>query len=274
MDTQEGMNSDARLIDITGQDLSTIPEFQPDDWPDITKAFTFYSKSWFCKPMKLIQRNEIIGIGNVIYLHDTAWLSQIIVRPENRNQGWGSILTQGLIDQSKAKVRTISLLATDLGFPVYQKLGFKNQGLYHFYQGEPLGLNGQKEFIADYDSICHCEILELDKEVSGEIRSRLLQDHLPFAKVIKHHDEVIAYYLPTLGEGQIISKHSDAGLELMQYHLRDKGKIVFPEENKNARNFILTKGFVPYRKAHRMFIGEVLNCKPEWIFSRIGGNLG
>ena len=274
MDSKKGMKPMAHLLDLTEQDLDSIPPFQPDDWPDITRAYSFYVRSWFCKPLKLIQGGEIIGIGNIIYMHDTAWLSQIIVRPANRNQGWGKFITQGLIDQCKPMVRTISLLATDLGFPVYQKLGFKTQSIYHFYKGDPLPSIPGIDAVQQYDTQCHCDILELDKSASGEIRSRLLQDHMQNAKVILTQKEVIAFYLPTLGEGLIMSKQVEAGLQLLAYHLRDKGKIVIPEENNDATEFLLSRGYMNYRKAHRMYSGDAIPYKPQWIFSRVGGNLG
>ncbi|MEP7320280.1 MAG: GNAT family N-acetyltransferase [Saprospiraceae bacterium] len=268
------MMTNGLLLDLEKKDLDILNEFQPIDWPDITVAFSFYYNSWYCQPMKLVLNHEIIGIGNIILLHDTAWLSQIIIKESFRNQGWGKYITEGLINFCRQKVKSISLLATPLGYPVYEKLGFKTQGIYHFYKGNSFNEPISNTEIKEYDTMCHCDILDMDKEVSGEIRARILQDHWASSKVILNQNKVIAYYLPALGEGMIISKDPGSGLELIKLHLNTRDKIVFPIENEIAADFLLSHGFNQYRQAHRMVIGQPIEYKPTWIYSRIGGNLG
>lgn len=264
------------LAAIGKEDLDSLKAFQPADWPDITKAYAFYTGtgSPYCRPVKLLEDGGIRAIGCAISHGKTAWLAQIIVAEAYRNRGLGSRITQSLIDLVKNEVKSISLVATDLGAPVYTKLGFRPETEYSFLRrSEPLTSNPEPEVI-DYEPSFLGSMLGLDREASGEDRSFIIQDHLSNAKVINTKSELYAYYLPTLGEGLIISRDERAGQELMRLRLSTRIRHVIPEGNTTALNFLLENGFEPYRKAVRMVLGEPVHFKPEWIYSRIGGNLG
>ena len=60
----------------------------------------------------------------------------------------------------------------------------------------------------------------------------------------------------------------------MQLRLSTRIRQVIPDGNTAAKKFLLENGFEHYRKAVRMVLGEPVHFKPEWIYSRIGGNLG
>lgn len=262
------------LAPIGKADLDSLKVFQPADWPDITKAYAFYTGSSYCRPVKLLEDGEIRAIGCAISHGKTAWLAQIIVEEPSRNRGLGSRMTQSLIDLVKNEVKSISLVATDLGAPVYTKLGFRPETEYSFWRrSEPLDSNPVPE-VDDYKPSFLGAILELDRKASDEDRSLIIQDHLANARVICTKSELYAYYLPTLGEGLIISRDEVAGQELMRLRLSVRARHVVPEGNTRAINFLLENGFEPYRKAVRMVLGEPVHFKPEWIYSRIGGNLG
>ena len=99
---------------MTDADLVWVADFQPTDWPDIKTAYKLYTTWWFSHPMKLVLQNQVIGIGNVILFQNSAWLTQIIIRSTHQNQGFGTALTQALIDLVRDKVTGISLLASTL----------------------------------------------------------------------------------------------------------------------------------------------------------------
>ena len=262
------------LAAIGKEDLDSLKAFQPADWPDITKAYAFYTESAYCRPLKLLEDGEIRAIGCVIRHGKTAWLAQIIVEEPYRNRGLGSWLTQSLIDLVENEVKSISLVATDLGAPVYAKLGFRPESQYSFLRrSEPLTSNPEPE-VVDYEPAFLGSVLDLDRQASGEDRSLIIQDHLAMAKVINTKSECCAFYLPTLGEGLIISRDEKAGQELMRLRLSARIRHVIPEGNTTAKNFLLENGFEPYRKAVRMVLGNPVHFNPEWIYSRIGGNLG
>ena len=90
-----------------------------------------------CFPFKASIENKIVGIGTTILHHETAWLAHIIVHPEYRNRGIGKMITQALVDHSYSKGRkTIYLIATELGLPVYRRLGFESETEYTIFKSK------------------------------------------------------------------------------------------------------------------------------------------
>jgi GNAT superfamily N-acetyltransferase len=58
----------------------------------------------------------------------------IIVHPDHRGRGYGKAITQALLDRiDRTRYRTVYLDATDMGFPVYQSLGFVEEVRYGHY---------------------------------------------------------------------------------------------------------------------------------------------
>ncbi|MBL0009542.1 MAG: GNAT family N-acetyltransferase [Saprospiraceae bacterium] len=100
-------------------------------------AIQFYITSDFCFPIKVSIDHKIAGTGTAIIHHDVAWLAHIIVHPDFRNQGIGKLITESLVKMAHAKsCDTLYLLATELGEPVYRKIGFETETEYLFFKGE------------------------------------------------------------------------------------------------------------------------------------------
>ena len=123
------------IQDLKQSEVGLLIDLQPQGWRDISPIFDFYSKSAFCFPVKATIDNKIVGIGTTVIHNDIAWLAHIIVHHDNRNKGIGQLITQTLVDSSKAKkCHTIYLIATDLGAPVYEKIGFETETEYLFFR--------------------------------------------------------------------------------------------------------------------------------------------
>ena len=104
----------------------------------------------------------------------------------------------------------------------------------------------------------------------GEIVQKI-QD----AKLIVKEGKLLAFYIPSLGEGPIISKNENAGIELMKLKHAQSEYAVLPQQNKPGIDFLEANDFKRIDKTGtRMQRGPRLKWKPENIFSRIGGNYG
>lgn len=165
---------------IVESDLCNLRELQPEGWPDIIPIFEYYVKMPFCKPVKVMIENRIVGNGAGISLGNTAWLAHIIVNPEFRKKGIGSLIVDHLLKILKnSGCETVSLIATELGYPVYKKAGFVEQTEYAFFERE----ESFKEYYRAENIVRSTntnteDIISLDKIASGEYRSRLLIDKL------------------------------------------------------------------------------------------------
>jgi len=260
---------------FTSYDLDAVAGLQPDGWPDIVPSIEYYCKSDFCFPLKAKLAGKVVGIGTAIIHGSTAWLAHIIVNPNNRNAGIGSAITKGLIELcQRSSCRSLLLLATTLGEPVYKKFGFEVETNYLFFDhGTSLAPEVQPE-ISLFQKQHEAALFELDRLVSGEDRKKLLCEHLNNTLVFVENNLLKGFYMPTLGEGLIIADSPAAGLALMKRRTASTKKFCIPILNENALNFLSQHGFTEYRRASRMILGEKVAWDGSKIYSRIGGNLG
>lgn len=256
------------------KELPHLAHLQPEGWPPIQPHYKFYAESGFSFPIKCTIGNDIAGIGSVIFHKETAWLAHIIVDKKFRNQGVGTRITQQLIDIAKKRpCKSILLVATSLGEPVYKKLGFEKESEYIFYSGgmtDSYDNTGIQAYHPDFLQ----KILELDHILSGENREKLILPHVTQSYLITNNAELSGFYMPGLGEGLIAARNIEAGVALMKLKHRDGTQAIVPEKNHPANSFLINHGFSEFRRGIRMWLGEYVQWRPEMQFGRIGGNLG
>jgi len=257
-------------------DLPQITPLTPEGWDDITIKVTHYIDSAFCFPIKLVVNHKIVAIGATIVHEHVAWLGHIIVDPSERGKGYGKIMTNELIRIAQlSNCTSIQLIATDMGAPVYAKIGFQESTSYLFFEGishthpeEP------DNNILPYQSNFKQALLALDHAITAEYRECEIEPHLQSAYVYADNNTVSAYYLPTLGEGFIASNEPHAGIALLKLHLKQNSKVVLPKENTIAISFLTSQGYRVKREAKRMYLGDHIDVQFQYIFNRIGGNIG
>lgn len=268
-------------------DLAHINELKPEEWNDLVPYHTLYLRNSFCHPMKVMDGETCIGIGTAICFGETGWLSHIIVRKAYRSRGIGRFLVTSLISfLSKVQgCRSISLIASDMGYPLYATLGFSTQTEYVSLSraGTASAAPGEEKILSGSVSpleekhVAH--VLNIDRSVSGEKRSRILRQFTRGAFVYSRDDSgdggtIDGAYFPSLGDGLIIAEEETAGIALMRRCLLEKGKITIPIENEAARTFLEQHGCIETRRMKRMLWGEPFAWDPKELFNRIGGFLG
>lgn len=257
------------------KDIPNIADLTPEKWNDIRPSFTFYLESPFCFPIKVTLDDQIVGLGATIVHNDIAWLGHIIVHPEQRGKGIGKQITQALVDIAKQKnCETIYLIATHLGFPVYEKKGFLIETEYLAFKDIALEKSSVSPRIIPYSQTFKAAIASIDKITTGEKRMMHLESFLETGYVYKHNDQIQGFYLPDLGEGLIVAMNASAGIELLKLHLQHTDKLVFPKENLEARDFLYHNGFKEYDIVKRMRIGHHRALQLENIYSRVSGSIG
>lgn len=263
--------------EITYNDLDEIGKLQPEGWTDILPEFVLYVRKKNCFPIKAILGKKMVGVGTLIVFDSTAWLAHIIVDKNHRNRGVGFQITEKLINDGMDKsAETLLLIATELGFPVYKKLGFSAISAYSFLtRNKPWRDSLLSPNIFPYEDSFESKIYELDEKISGESRRRLLKDFLKNALIYFKDSSLLGFYLPDLGEGLILANTTEAGLELMKIKYSKVNKAVLPGQNHVGTDFLKQNGFTPSdTKGTRMILGKEIEWKPRGIFSRIGGNYG
>src|SRR5690606_26944143 len=110
--------------------------------------------------------------------------------------------------------------------------------------------------------------------VSGENRSNLLTSVAPNILVKKNHHEVTAFKIPDLGTGFMVSKDPEFGIEMIRQYSNLQPILVFPEANEVAERFAKSQNLEFFRDALKMYVGAPAAGKSEWVYGRIGGNMG
>ncbi|HLT73000.1 MAG TPA: GNAT family N-acetyltransferase [Cyclobacteriaceae bacterium] len=256
-------------------DLPRLHNLQPDGWMPIIPYYEFYVAARYCYPVKCLVDNRIVGIGNSIEHQGTAWLAHIIVHPDYRRQGIGTVITTTLMDRltKERRMRSVHLVATPMGAPLYQQLGFIRVSDYVFLHGGKTSADPEVPI-----EICTPKLrnagLEMDYNASSENRSALLEPHWNNACFITKDGALTGFYMPSLGEGYILAASQESGLALLRRKHSNGAPGVIPEENRHAIRYLETNGFSEYRRGVRMSYGEPLAWHPDRIYGRIGGNVG
>jgi GNAT superfamily N-acetyltransferase len=261
------------IIAFTAEDLPALPAFQPEGWSDIIPVFDFYLTAPFCRPVKAVADGSMVGIGSLILLPGgTAWLGHIVVRPEARRRGIGGGIVAGLLEKAAAAgCRTVSLIATEAGTPLYQKAGFTTQGEYVYLERPTAAPLFRTESTAAQPSD-HEALFALDRRISGEDRRALLTEHLPQARIVQRMGKPVGMYLPGLGEGPVLAEEPQAGLALLAE--RGGASIRLPAENRSALAWGAANGYQETCRTRRMVHGVPFAWQPAALYTRISGNLG
>ncbi len=217
-----------------------------------------------------------MAVGTTILHENTAWLATIIVHPAHRNKGIGKAITQTLIDSiDRRTFQTIYLDATELGYPVYKKLGFEVETVYNHYKPVTIPqFTKPSASLIDYDPEYKKPVLMLDRLISGERRHLVLLEHIVHTKIFIHQEKLQGFYMPTLGDGLIIATNPLAGLALMECRFKDRQNAAFPENNTSAANFLKDLGYTPFRTSRRMILGKHRKVHLQSFYNRISGQLG
>jgi GNAT superfamily N-acetyltransferase len=256
-------------------DLEFVQPLQPPGWSDIRLRCETYIYSPTHTALKATLDDRLVGLGTTILHDDSAWLASIITHPRYRAQGIGTKLTRALIDTlDPLRFSTVYLDATDLGYPVYKKIGFTEEIEYFHYKEISLGLNTEDSGIRPYEPSFLEDILKLDRKVSGEERSRMLIPHIQSSFVCIDDNRLTGAFIPGLMEGLVIARDCHAGIELMKKRFTSFNYTAIPASNRKANEFLTGLGYERFRRSRRMRLWKARDWKPEMLYSRVSGQLG
>lgn len=254
-------------------DLDAIDTLQPRDWPSYRATFERYFRLTCCAPFGIEEDGRLRAMGTLIHFGTSAWVAQLITHPDAQGRGLGTAMLKFLVAEAARRgITTVSLVATESGYPLYLKNGFRVEGEYTFWTrpdpapAAPEASTGLRPWSDSPGP------LALDKLASGEVRSAYFEGNT--ADGWTAPDPGDGFYLPGVGEGVVVARTLSAGSALLHRRLDGASRSVVPVENSEATRILAGRGFGEHHRARRMVLGPSLNRHPEWLWSRIGGNLG
>lgn len=257
--------------------LDQLDRLPPETWQ--SNAYDLFMHNewqpWF-HPFQIMEKDKLLSFGMLFHFDDVAWLGWILVHHRYRNQGIGTLMSQHLIDYAhKLGASKLVLTATDLGAPIYEKLGFKTTSYYHFMASpQEVKIKYDKMLIRRAKPSDLKEISEIDFLATGENRKDLLENHLD-ATFVYVTPKVEAFYIENIGTGFIAARNYDTGIQLSHFRNRKRDQmIIVPDGNTVFLNELQEAGFIEKYKIPRMTLGEEPNWKPQMIFNRGAGYCG
>jgi GNAT superfamily N-acetyltransferase len=195
--------------------------------------------------------DQILGTAAAIGFGATGWIGGIAVADAARGLGLGRELTLAALDALGSR-DTVLLLASKLGRPIYDRLGFVAECAYRVFMTTKAPVRADDGFFTpDLDAA-----LALDAAVTGEDRSAVLSS-LPACGC----GESIAF-LPPFPALPIIGPDGAALLSLTRPGMR----LAVPETNEAAVDAILALGAVERDPVTRMYRGARVAWRPDQVW--------
>lgn len=230
---------------------------------------------------------RVVGTAATFVYEDRfAWIGMVLVDPEFRGRGIGTLLLERAIRYlDDIGIRTIKLDATPQGRPIYERPGFESE-----YEIERWLLKRPppERVLLPGPSPVSSKVLALDGQVFGADRSHLLRslaaDAPGFALTTQQYGEIAGY---TFGRRGTLADHlgpwmardvSVAGEQLDEFLRRSNREAVFVDSLK-ARRFVSellrARGFEVSRPLTRMVRGpNQYPGRPDLLCAILGPEFG
>jgi GNAT superfamily N-acetyltransferase len=215
------------------------------------------------------------------------WLGAILVDAARRRQGYGRLVTEAICERLQARgARTLALVASRMGAPLYETLGFRETGRYHTY--ELAGTDRPTPAVAGlavrrFEPADLAAVTALDSAATGEDRGHLIRAWAAptSAIVVEDAGHAIRGFVlrPPFGGGATIADSPRAALALLEHRRRVVGpdrhvRAGLPAENTTGRAMLAEAGWQEAWLAPRMERGAPIDWRPDWIFGQFGMAFG
>ena len=257
--------------------------FLREDWGDRRRNLEFVTSHPEARPFVADAGGTIVGTSVLSVNGTVGWIGTVWVDSAWRRRGIGRELTRATIDAADAAgCRTLLLVATDAGRPLYEGLGFEVQTWYQIL--EIGGLAGTADprvraFAAgDLDGMA-----ALDRAATGEDRSHLICAFAApeTARVLQRADGSLGGFMvrPPWGGGATIAPDMDDAEAILHARRVASGpdgrvRAGLLSDNVAGLERLAARGWVESWRAPRLIRGERLAWNPTAIWGQFNFALG
>ena len=258
-------------------------------WGERTLFFRFVTAAPGCRPIVAEIDGEIVGTGVGTVNGPVGWVGTIFVAPDRRGHGLGMALTRTVVDTlDSAGCRTLVLVATEQGRPMYERIGFTVQTAYRTVEAPGLAADGATDepaagrvrpFAAsDLDAIAH-----LDRTATGEDRRHLLEAFATpeSARCLVRPDGTLGGFVVRApwGGGATVAPDPDDAVAILEARLRGVGpdrrvRAGVLTENAAGHQRLSELGWTDAWSAPRLVRGAPLDWDPTALWGQFNHALG
>jgi predicted N-acetyltransferase YhbS len=205
---------------------------------------------------------RIVGTGASVGFGATGWIGGIAVADDARGRGLGRALTEAAIDALGPR-ETYLLLASELGRPIYDRLGFVPEQLYRKFW-TPDHAHPAPSDIRPLTAADRRAVAALDARATGEERAFALDVGLEGG--VATLDLAAVALRPPWPALPILARDPDAGATMLRAVLGPGIRVAVPEANEPAIDALLTHGATEGEPVLRMRRGPAVPWRPEELW--------
>jgi ribosomal protein S18 acetylase RimI-like enzyme len=276
-----------RLRSMTPADVApAAAAILADDWGDRRAWFTFAVEHPQCTVLVADADGEVVGTGVATHNGPVAWIGTIWVASGWRGRGLGTALTEAPMAAAEAAgARTLVLVATSAGQPMYERLGFAVQTEYVTLEapGRGAGPGTATPRIRAFRPPDLATMAALDRAATGEDRAHLLEafSSPTSTRVVLGADDVARGFMirAPWGGGATIAPDPDDALALLEarrdgYAADRKVRAGTLADNVAGLAALAAHGWTEAWRAPRLVRGEPLDWDPSAIWGQFNHALG
>jgi predicted N-acetyltransferase YhbS len=213
----------------------------------------------------------VVGVAGCACFGRTGWLGNVAVEDDFRGQGLGRAISQtavGWLHQAGAE--TVLLTATDLGKPIYERLGFADDGVsYGIWKQQHAPILGSDRSATVQPGQID-DVIRQDADATGEDRRSYLTPLADRARVVAGHSQAGYWVALPWGGGPVIAADRAAARPLIVEMIRTSpgSRLAFPEPNVHGAALAVSLGFHLARRVRRMRLGPTVpGYRPGMIYN-------
>jgi GNAT superfamily N-acetyltransferase len=257
-----------------------------DDFGDRRTWFEFTVRHPACHVVVAERDGDVVGTGVATVNGPVGWIGTVWVASSLRRQGLGRTLTEATIEAATAAgCRTLLLVATRSGRPLYEGLGFEVQTWYRTMEAPGLagGAAPSRDSVRDYNPSDMPRLRELDRAATGEDRGHLLDAFAspPTCRVVVGDDDRPSGFVVRApwGGGATIAPDPLDAMAILEarrraYDPARKIRAGILLENEAGAALLADAGWAEAWRAPRMIRGSPLAWQPSAIWGQYNHALG
>jgi predicted N-acetyltransferase YhbS len=213
----------------------------------------------------------VVGVAGCACFGPTGWLGNVAVEDDFRGQGLGRAISQTAVDWlHQAGAETVLLTATELGKPIYEQLGFADDGVsYGIWRQQQAPILGSDRAATVQPGPID-DVIRQDADATGEDRRSYLTPFADRARVVPGHSQAGYWVALPWGGGPVIAADRAAARPLIVELIRTSpgSRLAFPEPNVHGAALAVSLGFHLARRVRRMRHGPpVPGYRPGMIYN-------
>lgn len=275
-----------QILAMTADDVDAAVELAlAQGWRDRRGFYSLVLRTSTCRPLVGVIEGRVVATGVASAQGPVGWLGALIVNEAVRGRGYGRAMTEelrrGLLE---AGCTTLSLVATESGRPMYERMGFRVATHYHQIEGDhmpeapepPDGAHLRPMRPADLPAV-----LELDRLATAEERGAALTELAKSGGWVLEDSAGLRGFTISSDRAYAatVAPRFEDGLCLLDMHGHlappdGHARAAIPDEHAAAWRRLESHGWRRTWLAPRMLQGPDIPWRPTWIWSLINSAMG